>query len=144
MPGAVRNAARRALGVPVAAKLGKLVDALEYAQIQLPCSADATRRPRQRGRGEAKVQVAAGDPACRELPAALAPGILTGAIYGLMCVRRSALIFGVMRVVNFAQGEFMMLGMYVALYRVRRCSAPAWSSATMLAAYVGDPARRRR
>jgi branched-chain amino acid transport system permease protein len=44
----------------------------------------------------------------------LAAGLLTGAIYGLMCVGLSV-IFGVMRVINFAQGEFMMLGMYTAL-----------------------------
>jgi branched-chain amino acid transport system permease protein len=42
-------------------------------------------------------------------------GILTGVIYGLMCVGLS-LIFGIMRVINFAQGEFMMLGMYAAWY----------------------------
>ena len=45
----------------------------------------------------------------------LSAGILTGAIYGLMCVGLS-LIFGVMRVINFAQGEFAMLGMYAAWY----------------------------
>jgi branched-chain amino acid transport system permease protein len=44
----------------------------------------------------------------------LTAGLLTGAIYGLMCVGLSV-IFGVMRVINFAQGEFMMLGMYAAL-----------------------------
>ena len=42
---------------------------------------------------------------------ALSAGLLVGAIYGLMCVGL-ALIFGVMRVINFAQGDFMMLGMY--------------------------------
>lgn len=42
-------------------------------------------------------------------------GLLVGAVYGLMCVGLG-LIFGVMRVINFAQGEFLMLGMYVALY----------------------------
>ena len=42
-------------------------------------------------------------------------GLLTGSIYGLMCVGL-ALIFGVMRVINFAQGDFMMLGMYAAYY----------------------------
>ena len=42
-------------------------------------------------------------------------GVLTGTNYGLMCVGLS-LIFGVMRVINFAQGDFMMLGMYVAYY----------------------------
>jgi branched-chain amino acid transport system permease protein len=45
---------------------------------------------------------------------ALVAGVLTGAVYGLMCVGLS-LIFGVMRVINFAQGDFMMLGMYAAL-----------------------------
>jgi branched-chain amino acid transport system permease protein len=44
-----------------------------------------------------------------------AAGLLTGAIYGLMCVGLS-IIFGVMRVINFAQGEFMMLGMYFSFY----------------------------
>lgn len=45
----------------------------------------------------------------------VAAGLLTGAIYGLMCVGL-ALIFGVMRVINFAQGDFMMVGMYAAYY----------------------------
>ena len=48
---------------------------------------------------------------------ALLAGILIGAIYGLMCVGLG-IIFGVMRVINFAQGDFMMLGMYFALYVV--------------------------
>ena len=46
---------------------------------------------------------------------ALTAGLLTGALYGLMCVGLSV-IFGVMRVINFAHGDFMMLGMYVAFY----------------------------
>ena len=46
---------------------------------------------------------------------AMAAGLAVGAIYGLMCVGL-ALIFGVMRVINFAQGDFMMLGMYAAYY----------------------------
>jgi len=45
----------------------------------------------------------------------LTAGILTGVIYGLMCVGLSV-IFGIMRVINFAQGEFMMLGMYFAYF----------------------------
>jgi len=44
-------------------------------------------------------------------------GLLVGCIYGLMCLGLS-LIFGVMRVINFAQGEFLMLGMYFAFYMV--------------------------
>ena len=46
---------------------------------------------------------------------ALAAGVMTGALFGLMCAG-VGLIYGVMGVVNFAQGEFMMLGMYVALF----------------------------
>jgi len=48
---------------------------------------------------------------------ALVAGILVGGMYGLMCVGLGV-IFGVMRVINFAQGEFLMLGMYVAYYLV--------------------------
>src|SRR5262245_40378183 len=48
---------------------------------------------------------------------ALAAGLLVGGTYGLMCVGLG-IIFGVMRVVNFAHGDFMMLGMYIAYYLV--------------------------
>jgi branched-chain amino acid transport system permease protein len=48
---------------------------------------------------------------------ALAAGLMVGGTYGLMCVGLG-LIFGVMRVINFAQGEFMMLGMYFTYYLV--------------------------
>ena len=48
---------------------------------------------------------------------ALVAGLLVGGTYGLMCVGLG-IIFGVMRVVNFAQGDFMMLGMYIAYYLV--------------------------
>ena len=46
---------------------------------------------------------------------AMTAGLLIGAVYGLMCVGLG-LIFGVMRVINFAHGDFMMLGMYTAFY----------------------------
>ena len=46
-------------------------------------------------------------------------GLIVGCIYGLMCVGL-ALIFSVMRVINFAQGEFLMLGMYAALFAFTR------------------------
>lgn len=46
---------------------------------------------------------------------ALVAGLLVGGLYGLMCVGL-AIIFGIMRVINFAQGDFMMLGMYVTYY----------------------------
>ncbi|MDT8397783.1 MAG: branched-chain amino acid ABC transporter permease [Pseudomonadales bacterium] len=45
----------------------------------------------------------------------LVAGLLMGSLYGLMCVGLT-LIFGVMRVINFAQGEFMMLGMYFTYF----------------------------
>jgi len=45
----------------------------------------------------------------------LTAGLLTGTAYGVLCVGLT-IIFGVMRVINFAQGEFMMLGMYFAFY----------------------------
>jgi branched-chain amino acid transport system permease protein len=48
---------------------------------------------------------------------ALAAGVTMGCIYGLMCLGLG-LIFGIMRVVNFAQGDLLMLGMYVAFYLV--------------------------
>lgn len=41
-------------------------------------------------------------------------GALVGSIYGLLCTGLG-MIFGVIRVINFAQGEFMMIGMYVTL-----------------------------
>src|SRR5580693_9156989 len=46
---------------------------------------------------------------------ALAAGILVGSTYALMCVGLG-IIFGAMRVINFAQGDFLMLGMYAAFY----------------------------
>jgi len=42
-------------------------------------------------------------------------GLTIGAIYGLMCVGL-ALIFSVMRVINFAQGELLVGGMYASLF----------------------------
>jgi Branched-chain amino acid transport system / permease component len=46
---------------------------------------------------------------------ALAAGILVGSAYALMCIVLG-IIFGAMRVINFAQGDFLMLGMYAAFY----------------------------
>ncbi|HEU0150907.1 MAG TPA: branched-chain amino acid ABC transporter permease, partial [Bradyrhizobium sp.] len=45
----------------------------------------------------------------------LASGLLMGLLYGLIAVGL-ALIFGLMDVVNFAHGEFLMLGMYVSFF----------------------------
>lgn len=45
----------------------------------------------------------------------LITGVVVGALYGLMCVGL-AMIFGIMRVINFAQGDFMMVGMYATYF----------------------------
>ena len=55
---------------------------------------------------------------------AMTAGLLIGAVYGLMCVGLG-LIFGVMRVINFAHGDFMMLGMYTAFYLFTLCGIQA-------------------
>lgn len=47
-----------------------------------------------------------------ELAQAVVSGVLVGAIYCLVAVGLS-LIWGIMDVVNFAQGEFVMVGMYL-------------------------------
>src|SRR5258708_31341066 len=51
----------------------------------------------------------------RAIPQLLVSTILLGGIYALIAVGLT-LIFGVMRVVNFAHGEFLMLGMYLAFW----------------------------
>jgi branched-chain amino acid transport system permease protein len=49
------------------------------------------------------------------IPQLLASTILLAGIYALIAVGLT-LIFGVMRVVNFAHGEFLMLGLYLAFW----------------------------
>ncbi len=48
---------------------------------------------------------------------AITAGLTIGCIYGLMCIGLG-LIFGIMKVVNFAQGELLMLGMFASFYLV--------------------------
>jgi branched-chain amino acid transport system permease protein len=49
------------------------------------------------------------------IPQLLASTLLLGGVYALIAVGLT-LIFGVMRIVNFAHGEFLMLGMYLAFW----------------------------
>src|SRR2546427_102120 len=53
------------------------------------------------------------------LPQLIVSTLLLGGIYALIAVGLT-LIFGVMRVVNFAHGEFLMLGMYLAFFAFAR------------------------
>lgn len=55
----------------------------------------------------------------------LVAGLSVGCIYGLLCVGL-ALIFGIMRVINFAQGDLMMVGMYLAIFVVTFVLPPAF------------------
>ena len=54
-------------------------------------------------------------PFLAEFLQAFAAGVTVGGAYALMCIGLG-IIFGSMRVINFAQGDFLMLGMYVAFY----------------------------
>src|SRR5436309_12167736 len=46
-------------------------------------------------------------------------GLLIGGIYALVSIGVT-LIFGVVKIVNFAQGEFVMLGMYISYFLATR------------------------
>ena len=62
---------------------------------------------------------------------ALAAGILVGSAYALMCIGLG-IIFGSMNVINFAQGDFLMIGMYAAFYLVT-----GWGVLNFLGPYAG-------
>src|SRR5258707_7965281 len=49
------------------------------------------------------------------LAQAVINGLLIGGIYALVSIGVT-LIFGVVKIVNFAQGEFVMLGMYISFF----------------------------
>src|SRR4029077_16697437 len=72
---------------------------------------------------------------------ALAAGILVGSTYALMCVGLG-IIFGAMRVINFAQGDFLMLGMYAAFYLATAGGLSAFlgsSAGPIVAAFLAGP-----
>lgn len=53
------------------------------------------------------------------LAQAIVNGLLIGGIYALVSIGVT-LIFGVVKIVNFAQGEFMMIGMYISFFLASR------------------------
>lgn len=52
-------------------------------------------------------------------------GVLQGGLYALLAVGLS-LVFGVLRLVNFAHGEFAMLGSFGAVFAVSALGLPVW------------------
>lgn len=61
----------------------------------------------------------------------LASGLLTGGLYALVGIGM-ALVFGVMRLVNFAHGEFLALGMYGALWLYERWQLDPFAAVLLL------------
>lgn len=71
----------------------------------------------------------------------LLTGLMTGCIYGVMATG-VGVIFGIMRVVNFAQGEFLMVAMYAAVGVAGLLGASMLAGATVnayLAAFAVGP-----
>ncbi|SFJ81666.1 branched-chain amino acid ABC transporter permease [Bradyrhizobium sp. Gha] len=62
----------------------------------------------------------------------LASGILLGLVYGLVALGLT-IIFGVMRVVNFAHGEMVVFGVYIGYWAVRLCNVPIIVAAAIAA-----------
>lgn len=63
-------------------------------------------------------------------------GILLGGIYGLVSIGLN-LIFGVVRIVNFAQGELVMFGMYGSYYAYSVLGISPYLSVLIVAPLVG-------
>src|SRR5678809_1319588 len=66
--------------------------------------------PRRPARSAARITM----PALDLVANVIVSGLLTGLVYGLMALGLSV-IFGVVRVVNFAHGEMMTIAMYIAV-----------------------------
>ncbi|WP_245475671.1 branched-chain amino acid ABC transporter permease [Bradyrhizobium sp. Leo170] len=62
----------------------------------------------------------------------LASGILLGLVYGLVALGLT-IIFGVMRVVNFAHGEMVVFGVYIGYWAVRIWDVPIIVAAAIAA-----------
>jgi len=58
---------------------------------------------------------------------AIVSGILLGGVYSLICVGLT-LTFGVMRIINFAHGEFLMVGMYATYFLAQAFHTEAYAA----------------
>jgi len=54
-------------------------------------------------------------------------GIVTGTVYALVAVGMT-MIFGVLRAINFAHGEYYMVGTFAAWYAITRLDIPYGAS----------------
>ncbi len=54
-------------------------------------------------------------------------GIQIGSIYALVALGYS-MVYGIVKLINFAHGEIIMIGSYVAWYLIARIEMPAWAS----------------
>ncbi|HPL62338.1 MAG TPA: branched-chain amino acid ABC transporter permease [Syntrophales bacterium] len=66
-------------------------------------------------------------------------GISLGGLYGLIAVGYT-LVYGILRLINFAHGDIMMIGCYFAFYGIFMFSLPWWASfllAVILTAAAG-------
>ena len=69
----------------------------------------------------------------------LVNGISLGSLYGLIAIGYT-MIYGVLRLINFAHGDVMMVGTYIALFAISTFLLPWWAAfilAMLLAALLG-------
>ena len=69
----------------------------------------------------------------------LVNGIVIGATYALVAIGLT-LIFGMMRVVNFAHGEFYMLGGYIAVTAARSLGLSLFAAIPLMLGLVATRA----
>ena len=58
-------------------------------------------------------------------------GVLTGGLYALVAIGLT-MIFGVLKIINFAHGEFLMLGMYASFFLVTGLNLDPYLSAILI------------
>src|SRR2546421_8104949 len=63
-------------------------------------------------------------------------GLVNGSFYALLSLGL-AVIFGMLRVVNFAHGAFYMLGAFVAYLLLQRFEVPFWAALVIAPIVIG-------